>query len=85
MAEANRLTADARRGTDDRLIQANARVTELERENARLAKTAAAPVATTPRTQAAELPGDTPVYPATAARPAYGRPTGSARGWFDWR
>jgi hypothetical protein len=61
-----------RRDGDTRLSQANARVAELERENARLAS--AAPVATTVTGR--------PVVATTAARPAY--PAGERRGWFDW-
>ena len=67
LGEANRLTADARRDTDDRLIQANARITELERENGRLLSGATVAVRATPRE--AELPGDTPIYSANPPRP----------------
>ncbi|WP_375381175.1 hypothetical protein [uncultured Sphingomonas sp.] len=86
LAESNRLTTDARRGTDDRLIQANARIAELERENARLAKgTTVIHVAR----DEAEAPGDTPVFAARAAHPVYVAPSsrssaGTKRGWFDW-
>jgi len=58
-----------RKDTDTRVTEANRRIAELERENARLAK--AAPV-----TAATVRPA------ATAARPAY--PAGERRGWFDW-
>ncbi|WP_174297733.1 hypothetical protein [Sphingomonas bacterium] len=79
LAEANRSTTDARRNTDDRLIQANARIAELEGDNARLP---AAP-AVVPRTGSAQLPGDTPAYAASAARPAVRTSTGEKRGWFE--
>ena len=82
LTASNRLTADARRGTNDRLIQANARIAELERDNARLAK--APPIAAL-RTEPAELPGDTPVYAADVPRPGLRTTTvGGKRGWFDW-
>ena len=63
--------------TETKLSAAQARITELERENHRLATAqpvAAAPVAerTTPYRPAA----------ASAARPAY--PAGERRGWFDF-
>ncbi len=86
LAESNRLTTDARRGTDDRLIQANTRVAELERENARLAK--GTTVIRVARSEG-ELPGDTPVFAAKAAQPGYTSTpprtsTGTKNGWFDW-
>jgi hypothetical protein len=62
-----------RKDYDARLIEQDARIKELERENARLVKTlpvAAAPVVATTRAPIVQ----------TAARPA-----GSVRGrWFDW-
>jgi hypothetical protein len=67
-----RLT-DTGRGHDAQLTEAKARISELERENARLAK--ASPV-----TAATIAPNGH--APATAARPAY--PAGSDRGWFNW-
>jgi hypothetical protein len=63
--------AAARRDADARVRQAEARTAELEREHARIARTApvaATPVATT--------------RPLATARPAY--PAGERRGWFDW-
>lgn len=88
VAESNRLTADARRGADDQLIRANARIAELEQDNARLSGAAASPdrvpAATSPA-DAAALPGDTPVYAAAVPRPAFRTtPAGEKRGWFDW-
>jgi len=63
--------ASLRRDADTARTTHNARVTELERENARLAS--AQPVAVTPTA--------TPLA-ARAARPAY--PTGERRNWFDF-
>lgn len=87
LTESTRLTTDARRGTDDRLIQANGRIAELEREKVRLANT-------TPSTSSVEreLPGDTPIFAAASSRPSYATqtpsrrqvPTGAKRGWFDF-
>jgi hypothetical protein len=62
-----------RKDYDARLIERDARIKELERENAQLLKTvpvAAAPVVTTTRA---------PIVPSAA------RPASSVRGrWFDW-
>ena len=65
--------ADTGRGHDAQLAEAKARIAELERENARLAR--AAPVT------AATIAPHTPA--ATEARPAY--PAGTGNGWFNWR
>ncbi len=78
-----RLT-DTRKGHDAALAEARARVSELEAENARLAR--AAPV-TAPddrvRTRTDLAAGERVVVrPTAAARPAY--PAGERRGWFDW-
>ena len=86
LAESNRLGVDARRGTDDRLIQANARIAELEQENARLAK--GTTVVRVARGET-EVPGDTPVFATRVAPPASTMrspvsATGAKRGWFDW-
>lgn len=73
-----------RKQGDTSLAAANARVAELERENARLTEAAqarpvAAPVATTTAPTIGErLTG----RPQTAARPAY--PAGQRPGWFDF-
>ena len=72
-----------RKQGDTSLAAANARVAELERENARLTETAqarpvAAPVATTAPTIGERLTGRRQ----TAARPAY--PVGQRPGWFDF-
>jgi len=61
-----------RKDNDARLADAQRRIAELERENARLANAAAAtPVA------------GTLVTPRARAVPA-ARPVGERRGWFDW-
>ncbi|WP_375286847.1 hypothetical protein [Sphingomonas sp.] len=62
-----------RRDQDARIAELNARVRELEQENARLAR--AAPV-----TAATVAPH---AHAANVARPAY--PKGSGGGWFEWR
>lgn len=62
-----------RRDADTRVAAADARTAELEREHARLARTAPVTAATVaPRATAA----------ASAARPAY--PVGERRGWFEF-
>lgn len=63
----NRRAAEQQRSADQ------ARIAELEKDNARLAK--AAPVTVAPTAAA-------PVTPRAAARPAYA--SGEKRGWFDW-
>lgn len=67
--------AETGRGDTTRLAEANTRITELERENARLAK--AAPVT------AATIAPNAHAATTTTARPAY--PAHDGRGWFDWR
>ncbi len=74
--------AGYRKQGDTGLAAANARIAELERENARLAKAAetvpvAAPVATAP-TLTDRVIGRRQ----TVARPAY--PAGNRPGWFDF-
>lgn len=74
--------AGYRKQGDTSLAAANARIAELERENARLARAAetapvAAPVAPAP-TLAERVTGRRQ----TAARPAY--PAGQRPGWFDF-
>ncbi len=74
--------AGYRKQGDTGLAAANARIAELERENARLAKAAetvpvAAPVATAP-TLTDRVMGRRQ----TVARPAY--PAGNRPGWFDF-
>ena len=65
--------ADTGRGHDAQLVEAKARIAELERENARLARAAPVTAATVaPHTHAA-----------SEARPAY--PAGASSGWFNWR
>ena len=78
-AEEREAHATTRRDHDLRVAEANARIKELERENARLAQ--AAPV--TASTIAPDAHAAADVRAATAARPAYAADTG--RGWFDWR
>ncbi len=79
--------AGYRKQGDTALADANRRIAELERENARLAKAAeavpvAAPLATTPAPTLAERFTGRPSA-ARAARPAY--PAGTTRaGWFDF-
>ena len=77
-----------RKDQDGRLTTANARIAELERDNARLAKAAPVTAATIAPTTAA-TPVERPVVAtravaASEARPAYVRPAGERRGWFDW-
>lgn len=75
-ADEREVHAANRKEFDGRLGEANARIKELERENARLAR--AAPV-----TAATIAPN---AHAATAAEPAFEtRGTTSGRGWFDWR
>jgi hypothetical protein len=71
--------AIARRDHDTRLAEAKARTTELERENARLAKVM--PVTTA--TVAPDAYDAENARAATAARPAYAG--GAGAGWFNWR
>ena len=72
-ADEREVHAANRKDFDRQLSEANARIRELERENARLAKLAPVTAATiSPSAQAAE---------ARAARAAYPE----RRGWFDWR
>ena len=69
--------AATRKTVDERIAAADARNAELERDNARLAS--AAPV-----TAATVAPRTTRPLASSAARPAYERPVGERRGWFDW-
>jgi hypothetical protein len=70
--------AQARKDHDTRLAESNARYTEIERENARLAKAAPVTAATiAPRERIIER--DRPV---DGVRD---RPLGTGRGWFDWK
>ncbi len=81
----------ARKDRDGRMTTADARIAELERENARLAKaqTVVAPVAqpvAAPVTTTAVPVATQPVvgHPSATStvRPAY--PAGQRRGWFDF-
>lgn len=67
--------AETRKAQDSRLAEAQARVRELERENARLARAAPVTAATiAPNAHAAEV---------RVARTRY--TDGTPRSWFDWR
>ena len=91
--DADARLSEARSAVDTRAGERDARITELERENAELRRTAgqgtdthAARVAELER-ENADLRRSAPVTsrgvaPLSRARPAY--PTGERRGWFDW-
>ncbi len=80
--------AGVRRDSDARVTDAQRRITELERENARLAATpvAAAPVAATPVTTAPALGrGETVIAPSRlGSSRRVVRTPGERRGWFDF-
>ncbi|MBB4155352.1 hypothetical protein GGQ80_003272 [Sphingomonas jinjuensis] len=91
--DADARLAEARSTVDTRAGERDARIAELERENAELRRTASqgtdihgARIAELER-ENAELRRDTPmtsrgVAPVSRARPAY--PAGERRGWFDF-
>jgi hypothetical protein len=74
----------ARKDRDSRNTAAEARIAELERENARLVKaqTVVAPVTTTAVPVATQPVVAQPSATTSTVRPAY--PAGQRRGWFDF-
>lgn len=77
-AEERDVHGRTRKDLDARLAEREARITELERENTRLAQ--AVPVADTRRTSSDHVTTTRAPLPQSAARPA-----GSMRSrWFDW-
>lgn len=85
-ADERELHAANRRDFDSRLAEGNARIKELEAENARLGRAAPVTAATiAPNAHAATASDSAYVERATAADSAYVERTGTSRGWFDWR
>lgn len=94
-ADEREVHSASRRDLDARLAEANARIKELEAENARLGRAApvtAATIAPNARTATVDdvrarpaTANDVRARPATVAEPAYPARTGAGRGWFDWR
>ncbi len=85
-ADEREVHAANRREFDARLAEANARIKELETENARLGRAAPVTASTiAPNAHAATASDSSYVERATTEEPVYVERTGTNRGWFDWR